>query len=282
MVLRPEEKALRQAMLDPEWTRIHELVALAEAARTGDALDEGFSDRFEALNAAVAQARNAGSWADLAGAFPPGALAPLNRLDLDLMALALAPVARPALGPRFLSLQPQAGTAWPGLPLVQELLMLADGAEVGLLFERLHPAAPLVALGLIRVEGMTPSQVLRPGPQLIRALLHRDPELAPPPGATLSDRPGDWDDLVLPAPTMRRLADFSAWVHRARMLVTDWGARPIHGPLALFSGGSGTGKSFAASVIAQDLGRRTAEPWALYTLDLGGSCRNMSAKPRPI
>ncbi|WP_238366286.1 ATP-binding protein [Mesobacterium pallidum] len=269
MTLHSEDHALRQAMLDPEWARVHELLTMAEAARTGDTLPEDFAQRFDALNDAVMQGREAGAWAGLARHLAEDALATLTRLDLDLMILALAPMAAPALGPRLQSLQPQLASPWPGVALVQELLMLGTGAEVGLMFDRLHATAPAVRLGLLKIEGISPNPQLRPGPALIRALLHRDTELAPPPGAHLVERIGQWSDLVLPDTTLRRLHDFAAWVHRAQMLVTDWQARPIHGPLALFSGGSGTGKSFAASVIVHELARRTGSPWALYALDLG-------------
>jgi SpoVK/Ycf46/Vps4 family AAA+-type ATPase len=44
---------------------------------------------------------------------------------------------------------------------------------------------------------------------------------------------------------------------------TEWGARLPGGPIALFAGPSGTGKTLAAEVIANTLGRR------LYRVDLG-------------
>src|SRR5690606_26886964 len=46
-------------------------------------------------------------------------------------------------------------------------------------------------------------------------------------------------------------------------------AQPAGGPLALFTGASGVGKSIAATAIAAELSELTGEPWALYTLDLG-------------
>ena len=45
--------------------------------------------------------------------------------------------------------------------------------------------------------------------------------------------------------------------------------RKLGGPLVLFNGPSGVGKSFAASAVVTELTRTTGEPWALYALDLG-------------
>lgn len=269
MTISPDERAMALAMLDSEWDRIDAMLTLAEAVRTGDAPGEGFSERFDALCSSVEEARLSGAWAGLSDAAPQEALAALTRLDLDLAALALAPAARPSFGPRIQSLQPHLASPWPGLALAQEMLLMRNGAEIASLFDRLHPAAPLPSLGFLRIEGATPAQILRPGPSLIKAVLCRDPELAPPPGAVPSAAGGRWDELVLPGSTLRRLTDFSAWVHHARRLRGEWGAKRLFGPLALFSGPSGTGKSFAASVIAEDLTRRTGEPWTLYSLDLG-------------
>jgi SpoVK/Ycf46/Vps4 family AAA+-type ATPase len=100
-------------------------------------------------------------------------------------------------------------------------------------------------------------------------MLNREAELSPPPGANLSDRRGTWDQLILPDNALAQLKDFTAWVHHAGFLSSEWGGKQIHGPLALFSGSSGTGKTFAASVIGTALSDRTGAPWAIYTLDLG-------------
>lgn len=256
-------------LLDAEWSRIDLMLALAEAMRTGVDLPGSFSEAFGARSTSVAAARAAGAWSSLTAVAPRAALDALTQIDLDLLALALAPVARPVLGPRIHSLQPQVGSPFPGLPLVQELLMLEEAGDVDLLFERVSATAPLVSSGLLRVEGSTPYQVLRPGARAVRATLEREAELAPPPGAHLSTQRGRWEDLILPPRALAQLRDFAAWVHHADRIRTEWGGHPTHGPLALFSGPSGTGKTFAASVVATALGERTGEPWALYTLDLG-------------
>jgi SpoVK/Ycf46/Vps4 family AAA+-type ATPase len=74
-----------------------------------------------------------------------------------------------------------------------------------------------------------------------------------------------WDDLVLPKRTMRQLREIaSAIAHRPHVL-DDWGfaaganGRGMH---VLFSGPSGTGKTLAASVIADEAG------YELFAVDL--------------
>ncbi len=269
MTVLPENSDVVAAMLQAEWIRIDRMLSVAEAMRTGSPLPEDFGAAFDAANTAVQEARAAGAWSGLTSVAEHAVLDALTRLDLDLMALALAPVAQPSFAPRLHSLQPQVNGAWPSLPLMQDVLMLSEAEDVRLFFDRLAPTSPLVAADLIRVEGASPYQTVRPGPKLIRALLNRDAELAPPPGANLSTARGTWDDLILPDAARRQLHDFAAWIRQADHIRTNWRGRAVHGPLALFSGASGTGKSFAASVIAGALSRDGEAPWALYTLDLG-------------
>ncbi len=268
MNIQPQIPAFDIRFLDWEWARIGMMIALAEAARTGAELDDGFSGRFAAATEAVAENRRNGVWAGLAGAVDGALLDAFLQIDLDMLALALAPDAQPMLGPRLQSLQPQAAAPWPTLALVQELLMLDSGAEILALYDRLDATAPLVASGLVRVTGEGPGQMLRATPLAQRAALTRTSEVTAPPGATLETRRGRWSDLVLPARTHRALGDFVAWLRR-REEIAAWGGRPAGGPLALFSGASGTGKSYAACVIAAELAQTTGELWALYTLDLG-------------
>ena len=269
MTVLPETTALIPAMLQAEWVRIDRLLTLAEALRTGATLPSEFSASFDEASDAVELARSAGAWMSLASIAGREVLDALKRIDLDLMAMALAPVAQPGFATRIHSLQPQVSGAWPSLPLLHDVLMLSDPEDLRLLFERLAPTSPLVSADLIRVEGASPYEILRPGPRLIRAMLERDAELAPPPGANLSPARGGWEELILPAPALAQLRDFTAWIRHADRIRQDWQGRAIHGPLALFSGASGTGKSFAAGVIAAALSEGDGPPWALYTLDLG-------------
>lgn len=268
MTVSPRQDEFDVRMMDMEWARIGQMITLAEALRTGSELDNAFSEQFAATTETVLANRAGGVWFPLAGAVEPALLDHFLQIDLDLLALALAPDARPSLGPRIQSLQPQVSAPWPTLALAQEVLMLDDGAEIACLYERLEPTAPLIASGLLRIVGEGPYQMIRATPSVQRAILTRATDITPPQGATLEARRGHWDDLVLPPVTLRALGDFTAWLKRREQLLA-WGARASGGPLALFSGASGTGKSFAACVIAAELSEETGEPWALYTLDLG-------------
>ena len=112
----------------------------------------------------------------------------------------------------------------------------------------------------------------------------RDPDAATPTAADLhaaarlhtSHRLGDlarrvasgqgWADIVLPADRLAQLREIGAWVrHRARVH-DEWGfARKLplgKGLAALFAGPSGTGKTMAAGIIADELGLD------LYRIDL--------------
>jgi hypothetical protein len=66
-----------------------------------------------------------------------------------------------------------------------------------------------------------------------------------------------WEDLVLPAVQERLLREMAAHVRHRMTVFEDWGfgARTSRGSgvAALFAGPSGTGKTFAAEVMAQDL-----------------------------
>jgi hypothetical protein len=67
-----------------------------------------------------------------------------------------------------------------------------------------------------------------------------------------------WDDLVLPAHQVRVLREIVAHVRQRGTVHQEWGfARTLRrglGVTALFAGGSGTGKTLAAEVMARELG----------------------------
>jgi DNA polymerase III delta prime subunit len=77
-----------------------------------------------------------------------------------------------------------------------------------------------------------------------------------------------WDDLVLPAATLRRVKEMAAAVRLRHVVYGVWGfgERVVtgRGLKVLFAGGSGTGKTMTAGVIAADLGLD------LYRIDLAG------------
>ncbi len=75
-----------------------------------------------------------------------------------------------------------------------------------------------------------------------------------------------WDDIVLSKDTLRHLREICLHVRHRRRVFTDWNFDKRismgKGTSALFSGPSGTGKTMAAEIIANDLGLD------LYKIDL--------------
>ena len=118
---------------------------VAEALRTGTILPDDFGASFDESVEAVEAARSAGAWANLSAVAERRVLDELKRIDLDLLAMALAPVAQPSFASRIHSLQPQVNGAWPSLPPLQDILMLSDPADLRLFFDRLAPTSPLVS-----------------------------------------------------------------------------------------------------------------------------------------
>ena len=86
-------------------------------------------------------------------------------------------------------------------------------------------------------------------------------EIAPP-GAIRVRQRASWEELVLPAEREIMLREFLLWLKHRDTVVHQWGGKTVGGPVALFSGPSGTGKTFAATVLATELG------WPLYRVDL--------------
>ncbi|MES2442395.1 MAG: ATP-binding protein [Pseudomonadota bacterium] len=254
--------------LNPEYVRAGLLVQAVEDMRAGRVPAADFETRFEAAAAAVAEGRITGAWREVAGALPRVLADRFIAVDLDILALLLAAAASPSLAARIAAIEGRSGGG-AGLALLQDVLALDEPAEAGLLHDRLSPHAPLVAGGLVRVEADGPVEVAHVTAAACLAALGRSGGLATPAGATLVTRRPEWADLVLSPVTEASLEDLAGWVVARETVFVDWGARPQGGPLALFSGPSGTGKSFAAAAVTAALEVATGEPWALYALDLG-------------
>lgn len=77
-----------------------------------------------------------------------------------------------------------------------------------------------------------------------------------------------WDDIVLPADTLAQLRELCSQVSHRRQVLIEWGfGKKLSlgkGVNALFAGSSGTGKTMAAEVIANELSLD------LYKIDLSG------------
>jgi AAA+ superfamily predicted ATPase len=77
-----------------------------------------------------------------------------------------------------------------------------------------------------------------------------------------------WEDLILPRLTLQRIKEIASAIKNRHIVYSDWGFdRRIatgKGLKSLFAGGSGTGKTMAAGVIAREL------ELDLYKIDLSG------------
>lgn len=83
------------------------------------------------------------------------------------------------------------------------------------------------------------------------------------PGVIDAPSEATWDDLVLPDHCIRSLHEYVLWVMHRDRVEHEWGGRVTGGPIALFSGPPGTGKTFAGTVLGNILGLD------VYRMDLG-------------
>lgn len=83
------------------------------------------------------------------------------------------------------------------------------------------------------------------------------------PGVVLVSSDATWDRLVLPEQCIQRLHEFVSRVMHRRKVELEWKFKVSGGPIALFSGPSGTGKTLAAEVLSNALG------YPLFRVDLG-------------
>ena len=244
------------ASLDAEWQRLDFLVWCLSRNRRGEAVGESEIARLRELQALVESLREPdGAWETMLGFG-------LAHIEYDILACAVGPELEPRLGWAFQNLQAGAAQPWASRSLIQELLAL-DAAQAEQLRRALEPGAALRRRRLLRVDQDDPYRPITPEPWLVARLTGRPLDLPPPPGATAVEQAASWDDLVLPAGRLAMLREFLLWIDQRDTVVGQWGGQKVGGPVALFAGPSGTGKTFAASVIADALG------WRLYRVDLG-------------
>ncbi|MDX8391057.1 MAG: ATP-binding protein [Mariprofundaceae bacterium] len=242
--------------LAPEWERIEWLAWHALCVRRDQKDDDAETARLHELQAKVASIRYVdGVWAALG-------IVDLTEIELDILACVVAPEMEPRIGWMYRELQSGSSSPYPSLALLQELLVL-DSSWVASLHEAVGKDAALRKHRLIRVEGTGPFAPLQPAEGLSTRLAGGYAEPPPPPGSMLVHQPGDWDDLVLPADRIAMMREFLLWIEQRHVVVGEWGGKHVGGPIALFSGPSGTGKTFASSVLANALG------WPLYRVNLG-------------
>lgn len=241
--------------LDVEWDRIELLARCLLLSRNGKKPDETTLQRLRDLQYQVEALRssNQSPWQKLP-------LENLPPLALDVLAVIFAVEAHPRVGILFQDLQ-QNSQAWPSLALIQILLAL-DNREIKSLYQLAGEHGDLQKRCLINLSEDHAFASIRPNRYWLGTLLDWPLAEMTPPGSFRVNQSACWDDLVLPKDRFVMLQEYLMWLEHKQKVVDQWGGRKVGGPVALFSGPSGTGKTFAASVIASELG------WPLYRVDL--------------
>jgi len=239
-----------------EWERVHVLVQCLLASRSGKEPEPELIARLRRLQHQVEKMRQRENspWLQLP-------TRDLSFLGLDVLACIFATEAKPAVGWHYQELQPGSTQPYATWALLQILLALED-REVRELQALVAPQGELEKRNLIEVEGEGAFAPLRPVKSAVARLMGWAESQVIPPGATLVKERAQWEELVLPADREVMLREFLLWLKHRDTVVQEWGAKTVGGPVALFSGPSGTGKTFAACVMATELG------WPLFRVDL--------------
>ena len=242
--------------LVPEWNRLDLLGFCLTAGRRGEKIGPSVQEQLRDEQKKVHILRKQSPWREVIHQYG------LSHLDQEILVCALATEAEPRLGWMFQELQPGLSSPYPCPALMQELFVL-DSEEARLFQQSLNATAPLFYHGLLEQSGGRPYLPLQPTSKSSAELLGWRKVMEAPPGTVPQETNATWDDLVLPEACMQALREFLLWItHRAKV-VDEWGARLCGGPVALFAGPSGTGKTFSAEVLANAIG------WPLFRVDLG-------------
>ncbi|NTU43090.1 MAG: ATP-binding protein [Nitrospirales bacterium] len=243
-------------LLKPEWERIDLLGTCLADSRRGQPIPEAALERLGRVQREVESLRCEPPWRGVVERHG------LDSLDQDIMAFALAPDAEPSLGWMFQTLQAGTVSAYPSAALMREMLGL-DSSTMAAFHQHLEGRAPLIRNGLIETPGGDVYAPLRPTSRTRAELLGWRGSRSAPQGAVEIEASATLEDLVLPDNCLQALREFLMWVKCSDMVVNTWGGRRCGGPVALFCGPSGTGKTFAAEALANAL------DWRLYRVDLG-------------
>ncbi|TKB25865.1 ATP-binding protein [Desulfopila sp. IMCC35006] len=243
--------------LAAEWERIDLLGACLSAYRRGVEIPKEVSQRLDHVQSDVNALRDRDPWRSLSSECG------LEALDQDILACCLAPEAEPRLGWMYQDLQRGISSPYPTPALIREMFVL-NNEESKFFNQRLLLNSPLLRSGLVEGEAYGLFQPLHPSKRALHQLLGWPLlEKMRVPGAVEVVCRVSWDDLVLPEDCLRKLREFILWVTHRQKVEREWGGRVGGGPVVLFSGPSGTGKTFASEVVANALG------WPLFRVDLG-------------
>lgn len=252
--------AINAPGLTLEWERIDLLCHCMDCARRGQEIQPAVLERLSEIQNQLPELRASDDhWlAVLPVTLPP--------LAMDVLACVVAPEVEPRIGWAYQQLQPGSSSPYPSFGLIQELFAL-EGDAVFELHQLMEPSSPLLLKGLLNPQSehgdVTVFTPLKPDASLAPKLMGRRWEVPVPPGATLVKIDAEWGDLILPDAHKRMLREYMLWMTHRDVVIDQWKGKAIGGPLALFAGASGTGKTYAAAVIANDL------KWPLFRVDLG-------------
>jgi len=244
------------AGIQSEWARVEILAQCLLTSRAGRAPDPEQITRLKRLQHQVERLRRSENspWFKL----PTRDLSPLA---LDVLACILASEAKPRIGWLYQELQPGNPQPFVTAALLHMLLALED-VEINELQSLVGVDGVLRQRNLIEVNSDGAFTMLRPVKSAVAVLMDwPEAEIAPPGSIRVKER-ASWGELVLPPDREMMLREFLLWLRHRDTVVQQWGGKTVGGPVALFSGPSGTGKTFAAIVIATELG------WPLYRVDL--------------
>ncbi len=237
-----------------EWRRAEQLTRCLLLARSGNQPDADAMALLQQLQYQVdaLRAGDQSPWLSLPGP-------PLSPLALDVLACIYASEAQPRISLMYQDLQ----SGQPHLtPATLQVLLALDDIEGEQLLHLVQPGGELVRDGLVSVEGEGALAMLKPDLRSLGRLCGWPAAEDAPPGAYRVKQTAGWDDLILPDERRRLISEYLMWLKHRDTVIGQWGGRRTGGPIALFSGASGTGKTYAAIVIANELG------WPLYRVDL--------------
>ena len=249
-------EAIAPVGIEAEWARVEVLAPCLLRSRTGKQPEPELINQLQRLQHQVDRVRQSPSnpWHKLPTRGLPS-------LAFDILACVFACEAQMRIGWLYQELQPASPQPFI-TPALMHMLLALDDSEVQTLQALVGSDGDLKRLNLIESDDEGAFAALRPVKSALATLMDWPQAEVAPPGAFRVRQRAGWDELVLPADRERMLHEYLLWLHHRDTVVDQWGGQAVGGPVALFSGPSGTGKTFAATVLATDLG------WPLYRVDL--------------
>jgi len=249
-------EAIAPVGIEAEWARVEVLAHCLLRSRAGKPPEPELISRLQRYQHQVDQVRRSkdNPWHKL----PTSGL---SDLAFDVLACIFACETQMRIGWLYQELQPASPQPFI-TPALLHVLLALDDSETQTLQALVGRDGDLKRRNLIASDGEGAFAALRPVNSAVAALMDWPQAEITPPGAVPVRQRAAWQELVLPADRERMLHEFLLWLRHRETVVTKWGGKAVGGPVALFSGPSGTGKTFAATVLATDLG------WPLYRVDL--------------